>query len=120
MAPSSPRNSSGAISSKDVGQERNLEVGRQLVGNLVAEDQPRRGCELWVAEKGHGDLFIEDVTLKCWHFHGGNVWARQINPEGGYTNWPATPPRRKSASASTWMVPASATHKPESAFSTTC
>lgn len=64
---------------------------RELVLRSLAGGQHRGMAVSVVAEKGHGGLFIEDVTLKCWHFHGGKVWARQINPEGGYTDFPTTP-----------------------------
>ena len=39
---------------------------------------------------GHGDFFIEDV-VGDFKIHGGNVWARQLNIEGGYDKVPTQP-----------------------------
>lgn len=38
---------------------------------------------------GSGDLFLEDICANPWNwfeFHGGNVWARQFNPENEGTH----------------------------------
>lgn len=45
----------------------------------------------FVKAKGSGDLFVTDVSWTHWQLLGGNVWARQINPEGGYKDFPKSP-----------------------------
>ena len=48
------------------------------------------GGGTYEAQAGHGDFFIEDV-VGDFSIKGGNVWARQLNTEGGYANPPVTP-----------------------------
>ncbi len=36
-----------------------------------------------VLEPGAGDVFLDDVILQYLDIHGQNVWARQLNQEGG-------------------------------------
>jgi len=64
---------------------------RTLVLNSLAGGQARGMGVSVIAEKGHGDLFVQDVTLSSWNLQGGNVWARQINPQGGYNTLPTVP-----------------------------
>ncbi|NJL70316.1 MAG: hypothetical protein HC888_01300 [Candidatus Competibacteraceae bacterium] len=47
--------------------------------------------DVFTKTKGSGDLFIEDVAWSMMHFLGGNIWARQFNPEHGYQPIPETP-----------------------------
>ncbi len=50
---------------------------------------PRNG--IFTKARGSGDLFVEDVSWSMWHLLGGNIWARQMNPEHGYNKVPTTP-----------------------------
>lgn len=52
---------------------------------LVLSSLSGLNCE---APAGHGDLFVEDMVGDFPIIKGGNVWARQLNTEGGYQQVP--------------------------------
>ncbi len=51
-------------------------VLRRLAINFQAAEAYRTG------PGGTGDIFIEDVVGRFFHFHRQHLWARQFNPEG--------------------------------------
>jgi hypothetical protein len=53
-------------------------VMRRLAINFQAAEAYR--------STGTGDVYIEDVVGRYFHFNGQNLWARQFNPEGDGTH----------------------------------